>query len=128
MTTELDPNIPRSEEDLLRNYFQDGQSNNAIILHHFRDLVLSTKYLNGHGWEFALDGEFTEANKRLCPGGVRTQITIDGTFGNFGHPIPPEGQSAFWSVTENKIVPNGLNNFGIVRISLTAESTQCMLL
>lgn len=113
--------IPRTEADLLRNLFQDGQ-NNAIGAQDFRDLIVSNKYLNNHGWEFDLDGEYTSGSPLFCAAGARTQLTIDAAFGNFGHPISTSGRSSFWDTTENKIVPNGLNNFGLVRLSLTANS------
>ena len=113
--------IPRTEADLLTNFFQDGQGNNSITAQDFRDLIVSNKYLNHHGWEFDLDGEYTSGSPLFCPGSVRTQVTIDAAFGNFGHP-PNEAGNSFWDVTENKIVPNGLNNFGLVRLSLTANN------
>ena len=111
----------RTEADLLNNIFNDGQQDKEITAQDVRDFTTSTKYISGHGWEFDLDGEFTPTNKLLCPGSVRTQVTIDAAFGNFGHP-PNETGSSFWDVTENKIIPNGLNNFGLVRLSLTANN------
>ena len=118
------PNIPRTEEDLLRNLFQDGQANNSIGTHEFRDSIVSAKYLNGQAWTFDLDAEFTYPNPPMrIDAGIRTQLTNDAALEQQSSPPSQfDGQDAFWSSTENKIVPNGLNNFGMVRVAMTAES------
>lgn len=114
---------PRTESDLLTNSFQDGQGNNSISSQDMRDLVVSTKYLNTDGWDFHFDDEYTLASKRSIAAGVRTKVTINGNLANLGHPpIEGNGHQHFWDDINNKIIPNGLNNFGMVRLAMTGWS------
>lgn len=111
----------RTEDDLLENIFQDGQPNDSITAGDMRDLVVSTKYLNGHGWDFHLDGEYTIGSPRTILAGVRTHITIDGAFEDTGHPVITH-PGHFWDVTLNKIIPPAINDFGLVRVAFTGLS------
>ena len=88
-----------------------------------RDYIVSMKYLNGQGWEFHLDAEFTPPNSpRSIAAGVRTHITIDGEFGNFGHPAQTHEEGHIWDLDENAAFPTGLNNFSMGRAAFTGYS------
>ncbi len=113
---------PRTEADLVANSFQDGQPNNSISAQDMRDLTVSSKFLNGDGWEFHLDAQFTPAAPRLILAGVRTQVTIDGGLADFGHPAVTHNLGHFWDTTQNKVVATGLNNFAFGRFAVTAQS------
>ena len=111
----------RTEIDLVTNVFQDGQPDDSITAQSMRDLVVSSKYLNGQAWDFHLDAEYTDIATRTILAGVRTKVTIDGLGGEDGHP-PHEGEH-FWDTVTNKIIPSGLNDFGIVRFAVRGLST-----
>ena len=113
----------RTETDLLTNTFQDGQPDDSITAQDMRDLVVSTKYLNGQGWDFHLDSIYTSGSTKVILAGVRTKVTIDGVLGDVGHPEVEHNGSHFWNVTTNKIVPSSLNDFGIVRFAVRGLST-----
>ena len=112
----------RTEAEL-QVIFADGQAEGAITPQDVRDLVVSSPYLANQGWDFHFDGTYTEAARRTILAGVRTQMTIDGASGDFGHPAVAHNGNHFWNTSTNKLIPNGLNNFGMVRVALTAEST-----
>ena len=112
----------RTETDLLTNIFQDGQPTQSITAQDMRDLIVSIKYLNGHGWEFHLDGTYTPGSPRTILAGVRTKVTIDGTFGDFGHPAVTHGAGHFWDTTTNKVNATALNNFAVGRFAVIAQS------
>jgi len=113
----------RLEADILANLFQDGQAPSSITAQDVRDLVVSSKYLANQGWDFHLDGTFTVGSPKTILAGVRTQITIDGALGDFGHPLGDHNAFHFWNTSSNKLIPDGLNNFGIVRLAMTGQST-----
>lgn len=114
----------RTQAHLLNNTFPDNQPDGAITAGDMRDFVKSAPFLQPAAWDFHLDGTYTSSNKRSVLAGVRTQVTIDGTAGNFGHPVDSNGNHAeFWDGTTNKIVPSGLNDFGLVRLAFQAEHT-----
>lgn len=104
----------RTQQDLLTNVFQDGQPANSITAGDVRDLVESVPYLGGQGWQFYYDNQYTQGSPRFITAGTHAQITINGGQETLGH---PPGMPAFWNTTTNKIVPSGLNNFGIVRLA-----------
>ncbi len=110
----------RTETELLNDLFQDGQAASSITAQDVRDFIISSRYLNNQGWDFHFDGTYTAGSPRTILAGVRTQVTIDGVIETTGHPVPLQH---FWDVATNKLVPNGVNNFGIVRIAMTAQST-----
>lgn len=114
--------IVRTEAQLLADLFQDGQPDSSITAQDLRDLIVSIKYLNGGGWEFHLDGEFTVGSPKTILAGVRTKVTIDGTLGDFGHPALTHGLGHFWDVATSRVVPTALNNFAIGRFAVTAKS------
>lgn len=114
--------IVRTEADLLANLFQDGQPDSSITAQDLRDFIVSTKYLNGGGWEFHLDGTYTIGSPRTILAGVRTKVTIDGALEDTGHPATTHGAGHFWDTATNKVVPTALNNFAIGRLALTAQS------
>lgn len=111
----------RTEDDLLENIFQDGQPNNSVTAGDMRDFVVSSKYLNGDGWDFHLDDQYTMESPRVILGGVRTKITIDGVKQDTGHPAT-EHADHFWDTTLNKIIPPALNDFGLIRVAMTGHS------
>ena len=111
--------IIKLSTDLLDNSFQDGQANNSITANDIRDLVVSVPFLGVNGWQFYLDGQYTIGARLAISAGVRTQLTIDGTFGILGHPVVTP---AAWDVATNKIVPGTLGSFGFARIAITAAS------
>lgn len=112
----------RSEEYLLENVFQDGQDPSSITAKDMRDFIVSVKYLNGGGWEFHLDGEYTPASPKTILAGVRTQVTIDGVFGDFGHPAIAHPAGHFWDIASNKVLAEALNDFAIGRFAVIAKS------
>lgn len=113
----------KSESDLL-DVFKDAQKAGSITANDVRDLVVSSKHLNTQGWQFHLDGLYTEASPFALLAGVRHQITIDGVLETSGHPIDPSATPSlsFWNVTTNKVEPSGLNDFGFVRLAFTGAS------
>jgi len=113
----------RTEAEL-QTIFADGQAEGAITPQDVRDLVVSSPYLANQAWDFHLDGTYTVGSPRTILAGIRTQVTIDGTGEDTGHPETTHGPANhFWDVTLNKLVPNGLNNFGMVRLAFTGQST-----
>lgn len=112
----------RTEEVLLNSLFRDGQADNSITAQDMRDLIVSTKYLNGHGWDFHLDGTYTEASPRTILAGVRTQVTIDGSAQDVGHPVLTHSSAQFWNQVTNSINPPNLNDLGMARFAVTAAS------
>ena len=106
-------------ESELQTIFADGQAEGAITPQDVRDLVVSSRYLANQGWEFVFDGTYTSGSPRTILASARTQVTIDGSAELVAHPA---GVS-FWNTTTNKLIPNGLNNFGMVRLACTAQST-----
>lgn len=112
----------RLETDLLATLFKDGQAANSITAQDLRDLIVSIKFLNGGGWEFHLDGEFTPASPKLILAGVRTQVTIDGVFADFGHPARTHAQGHFWNTTTNQVDAVALDDFAFGRFAVTAQS------
>jgi hypothetical protein len=75
------------------------------------------------GWSFHLDGTYTLASPRTILAGVRTQVTIDGVLSDIGHPEVVHNGTHFWNTTTNKVVPPKLNDFGFIRLAVTAKST-----
>lgn len=110
----------RTQQDLLTNVFQDGQPANSITASDMRDLVESTPYLGGQGWQFYYDDQYTQGAPRHITAGSHAQITINGGQETLGH---PPGMPAFWNTTTNKLIPSGLNNFGIVRLAFAGYYT-----
>ena len=108
----------RTEAEL-QTIFADGQAEGAITPQDVRDLVVSSRYLANQGWEFVLDSAYTSGSPRAIAAGIRTQVTIDGITETSAHPVG----SNFWNTTTNKLIPDGLNNFGIVRLAFTGQST-----
>jgi hypothetical protein len=106
-------------EAALAALFADNTSG-LISEQDLRDFLISSRYLANQGWDFHLDSEFTSGSPRTILAGVRTQVTIDGLTETLGHPLPLQH---FWDVVTNKLIPNGVNNFGIVRLAMTAQST-----
>lgn len=106
-------------ESELQTIFQDGQAEGSITPQDVRDLIVSSRYLANQGWEFILDGTYTSGSPRTILSGVRTQVTIDGTAEIRRSPAGAQ----FWNTTTNKIIPDGLDNFGMCRLALTAQST-----
>jgi len=113
----------RTEAEL-QAIFADGQGPASITPQDMRDFTVSSRYLANQGWDFHLDGTYTVGSPRTILAAARTQMTIDGAGGDFGHPETGHGGAGhFWDVTTNKLIPNGLNNFGMVRVAMSAEST-----
>lgn len=110
----------RTEPDLLDNLFQDGQADHSITAQDIRDLIVSVKYLNNHGYQFVLDSAYTSGAPRAITGGTRTQITIDGLAENRKHPTTAPN---FWNTVTNKIEPPALDAFGFIRLAFTAKSS-----
>lgn len=108
----------RTEAEL-QAIFADGQGPASITPQDMRDFTVSSRYLANQGWEFVLDGTYTSGAPRAIAAGVRTQATIDGVLETSRHPTGAQ----FWNTTTNKLIPNGLNNFGIVRFHIQAQST-----
>jgi hypothetical protein len=106
-------------EAALAALFADNTSG-LISEQDLRDFLISSRYLANQGWDFHFDSEFTVGSPRTILAAARTQITIDGLTEMQGHPLPLQH---FWDVATNKLVPNGVNNFGLVRIAMTAQST-----
>lgn len=116
------PDTIREESYLLETTFPDGQAPSSITAQDMRDFVKSSRYLVSHGWDFHLDGEFTPGSPRTILAGVRTQVTIDGTLSDTGSPEAVHNGNHFWDLATNKLIPNGLNNFGMVRLAFVAQS------
>lgn len=107
----------RTEEFLINTSFRSGARDRDL-----RDLCASSKFLNGDGWEFHLDSQFTPSSPRTILAGVRTQITINGGLADLGHPRKTHADGHFWDTTLNKVVATGLNNFATGRFAVTAQS------
>jgi len=118
----------RTEADLVDNIFPDAQPAGSITAQDVRDFVVSARHLHNMGWQFFLDGAATVGGSpgaQVIPAGQRTLLTIDGGTEISGHPVVPSGgnaSAAFWSISENKILPSGVNDFGFVRLFFTASS------
>ena len=108
--------------DELLTIFEDAQAAGSITAQDVRDFIVSSQFLNSQGWEFHLDGEYTPASPRTILAGVRTKVTIDATFGDFGHPNLIHADGHFWNTSSNKVIPDALNSFGIGRFAVTAQS------
>ena len=110
---------PRTEADLLENFFQDGQGNNSITAQDMRDFVASTRFLQPLGWEFRFDSEFTTSNRQHLDSGpapVLNKITFSG---NPGEDLRyPSTFPDLWDgVNQKMVIPTFLNGFGIIRFS-----------
>lgn len=108
--------------DELLTIFEDAQAAGSITAQDVRDFIVSSQFLNSQGWEFHLDGEYTPASPRTILAGVRTKVTIDATFGDFGHPNLIHADGHFWNTSSNKVIPDALNSFGLGRFAVTAQS------
>lgn len=106
-------------ESELQTIFADGQPEASITPQDVRDFVVSSRYLAEQGWEFVLDGTYTSGSPRTILASARTQVTIDGVAETSRHPATAQ----FWNTTTNKLLPDALNNFGMVRLHVTAQST-----
>lgn len=104
----------RTQQYLLENVFQNGQSPGSITAQDMRDFVVSTPYMANHGWQFYYDDAYSQGVPRSIAANTPTQITINGGQEIVGH---PPGLPAFWNTSTNKVVPNGLNNFGLIRLA-----------
>ena len=111
----------RSESDLL-TIFADLQAVGAITAQDVRDFIISVKHMNGGGWEFHLDGQYTSIAPKTILAGIRTKVTIDGTLGDFGHPALTHGAGHFWDTVNNRVNATALNNFAFGRFAVTAQS------
>lgn len=108
----------RTIDELLNTIFADGQPVNSITPQDLRDLIVSIKYLNTHGWTFDFDGEYTSLAKRTILAGQRTKLTNNAALERTGHPQV----GAFWDNGTNKITPSAINDFGTVRLAFQAQS------
>lgn len=108
--------------DQLLAIFQDLQAAGAITAQDVRDFIVSSKYLNSQGWEFHLDGTYTDVSPRTILAGVRTKVTIDGAAGDFGHPSEAHIDGHFWDTVNNRVNASGLNNFALGRFAVVAQS------
>ena len=111
---------PKTKADLLTNYFQEGQANNAITTQDMRDYVESTAnwVRNAGGWEFLFDNDYTSGSPLTLSDGVATKLTINS---NPGEELRyPPGFPGAWDDINNRLAPALLNGFGIIRISFTA--------
>ncbi|MHC4312614.1 MAG: hypothetical protein ACYSW3_09150 [Planctomycetota bacterium] len=106
-------------EAQLQAIFADLQAAGSITPQDVRDFIVSSRYLANQGWEFVLDSTYTSGSPRAIAAGIRTQVTIDGLLETSAHPAG----STFWNTSTNKLIPDGLNNFGIVRLHCAAQST-----
>lgn len=106
-------------ESELQTIFADGQAEGAITPQDVRDFVVSSPYLANQGWEFVFDSAYTVGSPRTILASARTQVTIDGLTETSAHPVG----ASFWNTTTNKLIPNGVNNFGMVRLAFTGQST-----
>ncbi len=115
----------RTQAYLFNNTFPDNQAAGSITAEDMRDFVKSTPYLQTAAWDFHLDGTYTQASPRSVAAAVRTQITIDGGNGNFGHPVDTNGNHGeFWVHDvggDDYIQPSGLNDFGLIRLAFQAQ-------
>jgi len=134
MTTH-DTGTPRTEADLLENFFQDGQGNNSITAQDMRDFVASTRYFQPLGWEFRFDSEYGDGvgmnnppNTLLAPTWEKVTFTAN-TGEDLRYPLTfPE----IWDNTNQKLIlkdetPGSefsfANGFGIVRLSCLGSYT-----
>lgn len=119
----------RTQAHLLNNTFPDNQPDGAITAGDMRDFVKSAPFLQPAAWDFHLDSNYTSGSPRTILAGVRTQITINGGNGNFGHPTDANGDHGeFWvhsgsPTGDDYIQPSGLNDFGLVRLAFQAQHT-----
>ena len=117
---------PRTETDLLENFFQDGQGNNSITAQDMRDFVASTRYLQPLGWEFRFDSQFHTGNRHTIPEWTTAADYEKITFtNNVGEDLRyPSTFPELWdSVNQKLVIPTFLNGFGIVRISTLSQYT-----
>lgn len=115
---------PRTEADLLTNFFQEGQANNSITSQDMRDLITSARFLQPLGWEFRFDSQYTTSNRLTLnsTGPVRQKMTFTAFPGeDLRYPSTfPE----IWNDAGQKIdISTFLNGFGIIRLSLCGEYT-----
>ena len=117
---------PRTETDLLQNYFQDGQGNNAITAQDMRDFVASTRYLQPLGWEFRFDSQYTSGSPNALADGVGEKVTFTD---NPGEDLRyPSTFPEIWDSTsapplkDRLVIPTFINGFGIVRLSCLAQA------
>lgn len=111
----------RTVDELLA-IFEDAQAAGSITAQDVRDFIVSSQFLNSQGWDFHLDGEYTSASPRTILAGVRTKVTIDGAIRDKGHPNLLHSDGHVWNISSNKIIPDALNSFYMVRFAVTAQS------
>jgi len=108
----------RTQAELLA-IFADGQNAGAITEQDMRDLIISIPAIQGHHWEFNLDGQYTSIAKKAILAGIRTPITIDAALEAQQSPV---GHPLVWNSTTNKIEPDALNDFYNIRLAITGHS------
>ena len=121
---------PRTEADLLTNFFQAGQANNAITSQDMRDLIASVRYLQPIGWQFRFDSQFTSGSPLTLVDGVPQGVTFTD---NPGEDLRyPSTFPEIWAgdtpvlpqtLPQRLSIPTFANGFGIVRFSLTGQYT-----
>jgi hypothetical protein len=118
----------RSEASLLNNIFPDNQAAGSITAQDIRDLIVSAKAAQPLGWQFFFDETAVDiASAKLVPEGpTPTQVSID-PFESEDLLYPPQSPLAWNSVDDedgsgilNRINPQLLNGFGLLRLSFAA--------
>lgn len=107
----------RTQAELL-TIFADGQNAGDITEQDLRDLIISIPEIQGHLWEFNLDGEYTLAAKRAIAAGVRTKLTIDGVLDYQTSNVA----KVVWNKTTQKFEPLIAGDFYQMRLALTGWS------
>ena len=116
---------PRTEADLLTNFFQDGQANNSITAQDMRDFVASTRYLSPLGWEFRYDSQYDDSNLPTSAMNLVDLTPQKITFtDNPGEDLryPSTWPNLWDGATQRLVIPTFLNGFGIIRLSCIARA------
>jgi len=107
----------RTQNELLTQLFNDGQTNGSITAQDIRDFIVSIDSIQGHQWDFHLDSTYTFGSKRAIAAGVRTKMTCDGVLDT-----QSSHGSEFWDTGTNRLVPGTVGEWGMVRMAVTGWS------
>ena len=111
----------------LQEIFKDGQPANSITANDVRDLVVTIPHITQLGWQFFFDvNAVDEGSAKIILEDVRTVIEI-APFLSEDLLYPPQSPLAWNSGDDedgsgilNRINPQLLNGFGLIRISFAA--------
>ena len=117
----------RTSADLQNNIFPDNQAAGSITAQDIRDAVASMPHISVQGWQFFFDiNAVDEGSAKVVLDGVKTQVEISPFISE--DLLYPPGSPLAWnsnanedgSGITNRINPQLLNGFGLLRLSFAA--------